>query len=655
MAGTVHLSKVGRVAVLSIDHPPVNALSHAVRSGLQARVEEAGADDRIGAVVIVGAGETFPAGADIREFGKPIAAPMLNAVIGTIEASAKPVIAAIHGTAFGGGLELAMGCHGRIASPSAKMALPEVTLGVMPGAGGTQRLPRLVGLEKALDMIVTGRAIDARDALRAGLVDALAEGDLVAAALAMAEASVDAPSRPVLARDRSDKLSSADPGLFDLFERLIDRRYSGQVAPREVLKSVRNVLNTAFDEALRLEREGVAACLASPQTLALQYAFFAERAARKIDDLPAGIAAREVRSVGLAGCGPLARGIAIACADAGLRVCLWDEDARAVRAAAESLREEYGRAVTGGRVSDAEAQARLARVTVVDTLCGLATVDLVIEAVAEDLASKARLVQALDQIGGEAVLATSTPFLDVNEIARFSRRPETLVGLHFFLPAHVVRQVEIVRGAATAPEVVATAVAFCRALGKTAVVIRDCDGFVGDRMLRAYLDEAFALAEEGVPRREVDRALRSFGMSFGPFELCDYLGAGLAQRIRDGRRGGGDPVSPRGTGSPASDGALTIADDVVVMRCLSRAVDEGVRLIEEGVVQRPSDIDVVWLNGLGFPRHCGGPLYWADTVGLTTVLQTLERISERRAPASSGPAALLVRRAAEGGRIREAL
>ena len=581
MSGRVDLSIWGDVAVLTIGHPPVNALSHAVRQGLHGLVEACGRGGRFRAMVITGDGSTFPAGADIREFGRPIEPPMLNAVIAAIEASPIPVIAAIHGTAFGGGLELAMGCHQRIATMDSRLGLPEVKLGVMPGGGGTQRLPRLVGIEMALDMILTGRPVTATHACAAGLVDRIAEGDLLTAAIEFARECAGWPVAAQLARNLERKLKDFRPATFDTWRKRIADQNAGEVAPVEILKSIGNTLLLPFDAALREERAGVAVCMASPQSAALRYLFFAERDVRKVSGATVG--QQPIRTIVLAGRSPHSPALASMLADSGLMVVHWD---------------------AGGTVTDE-----------------LAAADLVIVAGHGTISGDPELVGTLDRVAAEVPVAILGQSQGVDAFASLSARPERVFGLKVFPGSGAIALIEIVRGRQSLPAVLAAGLGLGRLLGISAVVVGDQEGLVANRMLCAYLAGAERLARSGIAPAALDRALRAFGMRDGPF------------------------------GSAGSVDEATTVDDDIVERCFARAVDEGARILEAGLVERASDIDFIWASVLGFPRHRGGLMYWADTIGLAGIVAMLETDSGR--DGGRGPSPLLARLARLGRPIHE--
>jgi len=660
MTDAVEREDRGNVAVLRLCNPPVNAISHAVRLGLARHLEQCAADAGIASIVLVGAGGTFPAGADIREFGMPIEEPSLGAVIRILDALAKPVVAAIEGSALGGGLELAMACHLRVCKGDAVLGLPEVRLGVMPGGGGTQRLPRLVGMDRALAMMLTGEPVSGNEALALALADAVASGDLLEEALELARSAARGERRFVRARDRTDTLGADLEAVFERHEAVARRRRPGEVAPVEILRSARNVVTVPFEEALRLERAGVATCLASPQSAAMRHLFFAERAARKPPEGAPRVREGEIGPVGIAGSGPLARGLAQLLVARSIDVLLWDERPESAGEAVASVEAQLLK--TSANAAPGSVRAPAGRIAAVRDAGELAGTSLVIEAAPEDLETKVRVLGRLAE-AVKSPLATATPYFSTAELAAAAGRPLDLFGLHFFLPVHAMLLVEVVAAPTTAPAVLASAMRFCARIGKLPVLAADCDGFVGDRGLRAYLDEAICLLMDGVPAVEIDAALEAFGMALGPFRLCGMIGADMALRILRGRESA--PYDPEraafltgalrsadGSGGPATNGSPTGASsnidrEDIVRRCLSRVVNESLRILEEKVVRDVADIDVVWTNGLGFPRYRGGPIWWADSIGSEAVLREI-RASTARTASDLEPAPLLLKAAAAG-------
>ena len=654
------------VRVVIADNPPVNALGHAVRAGLLEAVRAAEADAAVQAVVIRCDGRTFFAGADITEFGKPPQAPGLPEVVDAVEACLKPVVGAIHGTALGGGLEVALGCHRRVAAASAKLGLPEVKLGILPGAGGTQRLPRVVGVEAALPMIVTGEPVGAAQALAMGLVDRVVDdAQLVAAALETArEAAGRAPSRT---RDRTDRLEAAraDPGVFDRFVQANGRRMRGLEAPAACVEAVRAAVDLPFEAGLARERELFMRLVSGEQSRALRHAFFAERAAAKIEDAPADTPVLPVRRVGILGAGTMGGGIAMNFLSAGLPVVMVEREQAALDRGVATIRRNYEATAKRGRLTPEQVEAAMARLQPTLVFDDLAECDLVIEAVFETIEVKLDVFRRLDAVAKPgAILASNTSYLDIDAIAAATGRPEWVLGLHFFSPANVMKLLEVVRGAKTRIDVLVTAMALAKRIGKTAVVARVCHGFIGNRMLARRQEQANALILEGANFADVDRVLTDFGFPMGPFQMADLAGLdlgwsaetstgatvrdALCERGRRGQKAGRgfyDYDSERNrTPSPETESIIAdfrargaapvraIGDDEIRERLLYPMVNEGGLILEEGVAQRPGDIDVVWLNGYGWPARTGGPMFWAETVGRAEIAAALERRREALGP-----------------------
>jgi 3-hydroxyacyl-CoA dehydrogenase len=653
---TVETSWRDGIAILRMDHPPVNALGHALRKGLLAALADV-VERRARAVVITAAGRAFSAGADIKEFDAPPLEPLLPEVLAKVDASPVPVIAFVQGPALGGGCELALACHGRLATKGARFALPEVRLGLLPGAGGTQRLPRLVGLAAALDIILTGRTLDAAEAAQLGVADRLAPEATLDDAVAFAESL--ASSSPSRISDRS--LPAGEGVDFQKARQSLKPGASGLFAQRRIVEALEAAAALPFDEGLERERALFLECRASAESAALRYQFFAERQTAAID---AG-AAHPISVVGVVGAGTMGRGIAIACADAGLPVFLFDSVAAARDSAAERIRAHFADADARGKLppDKADISARLVRVA--RQIGELAGCDLVIEAVLEDREVKAKVFETLDRVcPSHALLATNTSTLDIDAIAAATARPSQVLGLHFFSPAEVMRLLEIVRGAATAPTALAAAHAFAKKLGKVAVVAGNCFGFIGNRMLQGYYREALTLVLEGNAPERVDHALRAFGFPMGPLAVRDLAGIDIGLAIRAERERRGElPADPRpfvllerlaaigrlgqktGAGLYAYPGGIRrgipdplvaeiareearrlgveqreASEEEICDRCLLPLVLEGARLLDEGIAARASDVDVVWVNGYGFPRWRGGPLRWADQLGLCEVV-----------------------------------
>jgi 3-hydroxyacyl-CoA dehydrogenase len=691
MAEFVRLQRHGAIALIIVDNPPVNALSQPVRQGLQQAFQAADADPEVLAVALVCEGNTFIAGADIKEFGKPPQAPSLPDVIDSIENSRKPSVAVIHGTALGGGLEVALGCHYRIARKDAKVGLPEVKLGLLPGAGGTQRLPRLAGVAKALDMIVSGQPIGAAEALEHHIVDELFEGDLVEAGLAYAQRLIDEGRGPRRTGEQTAGLEGADNAeLIAAKHAEVAKRMRGLFSPLRCIAAVEAATKLPLAEGLKRERELFAECLQSPQRAALVHSFFAERQAGKIADLPADVKPRAVKSAAVIGGGTMGVGIALCFANAGIPVKLLEINEEALGRALQRARDTYGASVKRGSLTEEAMEQRLKRVEGVTDYAALADVDLVIEAVFEEMDVKRQVFERLDAVCKPgAILASNTSSLDLNQIAAFTRRPEDVVGLHFFSPANVMRLLEVVRGAKTSDEVLATAMAVGKQLKKVSVVVGVCDGFVGNRMVFQYGREAEFLLEEGATPQQVDGALRNFGMAMGPFAMRDLSGLDIGQAIRKRQRaelpadrdfptvsdklceagmlgqktGAGYYRYEPGNRTPLENPDLApmldaasrekglerreLDEQYIIERTIYALVNEGAKILEEGIAQRASDIDVIYLNGYGFPAFRGGPMFYADSVGLDQVLARVKALHARCGDWWK-PAPLLEKLAAEG-------
>ena len=674
----------GEVAIVTINFPPVNALSRDVREGLKLGVEKAEADPAVKATVILCAGRTFIAGADITEFGKPHAAPYLPDVLDRIENAKKPVVAALHGTALGGGFEVALTAHYRIAVPSAKCGLPEIKLGLIPGAGGTQRLPRLVGPERALEVILSGAPFSAREAKDWGVVDALVEeGKLREGAVAFAKTLIaeKAPLKKV--RDRNEKLAEArgKPEMFEAIRKAHARKYRGFEAWEKAILAVGNAVDLPFDEGLAKEREMFMALLGSTQSKAQRHVFFAERAAAKVADIGPDVQTKPIARVGVIGAGTMGGGIAMNFLSSGIPVTIVETAKDALDRGVAIIRKNYENTARKGRMTSAQVEERMARLTPTLDFGALAEADLVIEAVYENMDLKKSIFERLDAVAKPgAILASNTSYLDVDAIAAMTKRPEDVLGMHFFSPANVMRLLEIVRGAKTSKPVLATVAALAPRIGKVGVTVGVCHGFVGNRMLAERQREAGKLILEGATPSQVDRVLTDFGMPMGPFAMSDLAGLDIGWSaetskggsIRDilceeGRRGqktgaGFYDYDEQRTAkaSPqvekiirefaASKGVAqrTISDEEILERCIYPMINEGAKILEEGKAQRASDIDVVWIMGYGWPVYRGGPMFYADTIGLKTVLGKLKEF-EAKFGDDFQPAALLEKLAAEGG------
>ncbi|MBU2358366.1 MAG: enoyl-CoA hydratase/isomerase family protein, partial [Alphaproteobacteria bacterium] len=654
----------GDIAVITVDNPPVNALGQVVRQGLWDAISRFDDDTAAQAAVIIGAGRLFIGGADITEFGKPPVAPFLPDVINRIAAATKPVVAAIHGTALGGGLEVALGAHYRIATAKAKLGLPEVTLGVIPGAGGTQRMPRLVGLEVALDLMTGGKPVSGAQALEMGFVDTLSDGDLRADALAYAAHLVADGAGPRAVTDLP--FPGADPDLIATWRQRLTKTAKGQVAPLAVLDAVIAGTKSAFPEALAEERRLFLSMLDTPQRSGLMHAFFAERAVAKVPEID-GVTPRGISRTGVIGGGTMGAGIATAMVLAGLHVTLVERDDAAADKARDTIARNLASAVKRGKLTEAGRDAILS--DMLATVVGydvLSDADLVVEAVFENMDVKTEVFAELDRVCKPgAVLATNTSYLDVDRIAQATKRPADVIGLHFFSPAHVMKLLEIVVADATATDVTATAFALAKRLGKIGVRAGVCDGFIGNRILSHYRTAVDHMVLDGASPYAVDAALVDFGFAMGPYQVSDLAGLDIGYMTRQRKAADAHPRdrspvfadalyhegwlgqktkhgyyiydadSPKGRPDDAvtaiidksrADLGLTpraFTADEIVRRTMAAMVNEAARVVDEGIAQRPSDVDVVFLSGYGFPRHRGGPLQYADTVGLESILSDI--------------------------------
>jgi 3-hydroxyacyl-CoA dehydrogenase len=683
----------GKVAVITLDHPPVNGLDYDTRTAIAGGFDCALADAAVQAIVLTGGEKLFSGGADIREFGTPAARtePTLHTLIRMAEESAKPIIAAIGGTCMGGGLELSLACHFRVASPSATIALPEVKLGLLPGAGGTQRLPRAVGVETALNMIVSGASVPASQLAGTALFDAMIDGELLPGALTFARKIV-AEHRP-LKRVRDIRIDYPDAeGFFQFARNTVGPMAKGLPAPLKCIDAVAAAVAKPFEEGLRTERELFLALMQSPESRALRHAFFAERAAAKIPDIDEKTPPRKIERVAVIGAGTMGGGITMNFLSAGIPVALLEMNREALDKGVATIRRNYEGSAKRGKLTAEALERNMALLAPTLSYDELAGADLVIEAVFEDIGVKEGVFRKLDEIAKPgAILASNTSTLDLNRIAATTKRPQDVVGMHFFSPANVMKLLEVVRGKATAADVLVTVMKLAKKIGKTAVVAGVCDGFIGNRMLEQYIRQALFLLEEGASPPQVDRALERFGMAMGPFRVSDLAGNDISWAIRKRRYVEkpqvvysriADRVCELGrfgqkTGSgwyryeagrrdaipdPAIDALLeayrkekgfvprSIADDEIVERLILALVNEGARILEDGIALRASDIDLVYLTGYGFPVARGGPMFYADSLGLYNVVRAMKRFAANPHgdPAFWQPAPLLARLAAEG-------
>lgn len=662
------------VLEIVMSNPPVNALGAALRQGLAQAIADAQENAAIKSIVIRGDGKLFSGGADITEFGKLPADPWLPAVIDAIEASAKPVVAAIHGLALGGGLEVALGSHYRISTPSAKLGLPEVKLGLLPGAGGTQRLPRLIGAQAALEMIVSGDPVPASKAAELGLVDKLANEDSLAAEAIAYARSLTAPRRT------GDSNVEAAPELFSRFTAENARRIQHLDAPKACIEAVKIAAEHPLSEGQKKERALFASLMAGDQSKALRHIFFAERAAAKIDGLPSGVQLRPLRKVGVIGAGTMGGGISMNFLSTGIPVTIVEMARDALERGTGIIRKNYEATAAKGRLKPEQAEAAMRLLTPTLDFGALAGCDLVIEAVYENMDLKKNIFAQLDAIAKPgAILASNTSYLSIDEIASVTKRPQDVLGLHFFSPANVMKLVEVVRGAKTAPDALAAAMDLARKIGKVPVVAGVCRGFIGNRMLTPRQENAMALALEGASPEEIDRIHTDFGMPMGPFQMSDLAGLDVGwhrdpervETIREalctkGRWGQKTKAGfydyddkRKATPSPAVAEIIAefrakagiapraISADEIMVRTLYTMVNEGAKILDEGIAQRASDIDVVWVYGYGWPRHTGGVMFWAETTGLQNIIAGLNRYNDKLGSKFT-LSPLLIRCAAEG-------
>ncbi|WP_186018685.1 3-hydroxyacyl-CoA dehydrogenase NAD-binding domain-containing protein [Burkholderia gladioli] len=665
------------VAVITLNNPPVNGLGYSTRAGVMDGLDRALQDPAVTAIVLTGAGRAFSGGADITEFNTPKALqePSLHTLIAAVEASAKPVVAAVHSVVMGGGLELALGAHYRIAAPGTQVALPEVKIGLLPGAGGTQRLPRALGLETALNMIVSGAAVPSEQLAKSGLFDEMAEGDLLEAAVALARRVGAKPDPHPRVRDR--KIEHPNAAGFIQFARNSARAAAPQYpAPHKCIDAIEAGVLKGFDQGLIDEREGFVALVQTPESRALRHAFFGERAASKIPDVPADTPVREIRKLGVIGAGTMGGGITMNFLNAGLPVTLLETKQEALERGLATIRKNYEAQVKKGKLSEEKLEARMALISPTLSYEDLKDADLIIEAVFEELGVKEQVFRKLDEVAKPgAILASNTSTLDVNKIAAFTRRPQDVVGMHFFSPANVMKLLEVVRGEHTAKDVLATVMQLAKKIRKTAVVSGVCDGFIGNRMVEQYIRQALFMLEEGALPAQVDRAIEAFGFAMGPFRMSDLAGNDIGWAIRKrryleqpelhyskiadrlcelgrfGQKTGGGWYDYQAGERRAKPSKLVdemvlayskeagverrkIADEEIVERLVYALVNEGAKILEEGIASKASDIDMVYLTGYGFPLWRGGPMLYADTVGLYNV----ERAMRRYAAGANGDA-----------------
>ena len=691
MTDAVLRSTEGRIGILTVNNPPVNALATAVRNGIKEGVEAFGKDPNIDAIVLIGGGRTFIAGADIREFGKPPSGANLNDVIATMENSPKLIVAALHGTPLGGGLETALGAHYRVSLPTTRMGLPEVHLGILPGAGGTQRLPRLTGAKYALDAIISGRHIPAPEAKSKGIVDAIVEGDLLKGAIAHAQMLL--AQKAPLRRVRDLRVTLESPDLFAETEKAIARKARGFKAPWSIIKTVQAAVELPFDEGMKRERELFVELLTSPESAAQRFYFFAEREAAKVLDVPADTAQREIKTGGIIGAGTMGGGIAMNFANAGVPVTVLETSQDALDRGLKTIRTNYENTAKRGGMKAEDVDKRMALIKPTLDYNDLKDVDLVIEAVFETMEVKETVFKKLDEVTKQgAILATNTSGLDVNQIASYTKRPGDVIGMHFFSPANVMKLLENVRGKATSKDVIATVMSFSKKIGKIPVLVGVCEGFVGNRMLRMRGVQSAYMMEEGALPQQIDKVIYDFGFPMGPFAMSDLAGNDVGWRIRQGKKekekrnvrytgyvadaicelgrfgqktGAGyykynlpdrtpipDPEVEKIIEETSKKLGITrraFTDQEILERCLYPMVNEGAKILEEGMAQRALDIDVIWVNGYGWPVYRGGPMWWADNVvGLKTIHDALLKYRDASGDPFWEPAPLLKKLVQEG-------
>ncbi|MEQ1808279.1 MAG: 3-hydroxyacyl-CoA dehydrogenase NAD-binding domain-containing protein [Terricaulis sp.] len=676
------------VAVLTVNHPPVNALSLVVREGLMNGLQRALTDDAVKAIVVKGGGNTFIAGADITEFGteKSRQGPRLQELQHVLETSPKPTVAAIHGTALGGGFEIALACHARIAVASAKVGLPEVKLGLLPGAGGTVRTPRLTGAEVALSIVTSGEHVPAAKALNYGLIDAVIE-DLERDSVTYArKLAADGAPAPVI--ERTDKIANTDPSVFQKFRESSAKKFRGQLAPAKIIDCIEAACTKTVAEASAFETAGFQELFKSDQRAALIHYFFAEREARKIPDIPETVKPKTVKSAAVIGAGLMGGGIAMVFANAGIPVTVLDVSDEAIAKGRGTIEKNSATSVSRGSMPQARMDQALGRMRFVTKYDDIGPVDIVVEAAFEDMDLKKKIFAELDRVlPADAILASNTSSLDIDQIASATKRPGSVVGVHFFSPANVMKLQENVRGKATSHQTLSTVMSLAKPLGKVAVLAGNCDGFIGNRMLQYYTGEAEFMLEEGATPEQIDRVAENFGMAMGPLAMRDLAGMDTSVRIRairrktlpadermtdiverlveagrfgqksnkgyyryEGRNRIPDPEAIAIIEESARANGVTrrpFSDEEVLHRLFFPMVNEAAKELEEGVAIRASDIDVVWVNGYGFPAHHGGPMFWAEQTGLEKVLATSRELAPRRG-IRWAPAKLLERLVAEG-------
>ena len=694
MKGTVHYEVRGNVALMTIDNPPVNPLSSGVRQGLQDGLTRALADDAVAAIVLTGAGRAFIAGADISEFGGKSEGPSLGDCLAAMDNSSKPIVAAINGTAFGGGLEVALCCHYRVIAPSAPVGLPEVKLGLLPGAGGTQRLPRLIGAEKALSFILSGDPIPGPAAVQMGIADHLSEGNIVEDGLSFA-ADIIAKGSPIRRiRDEEEIVRQArdNTEIFDNARKNAARKMRKRFAPEMIVQCVEAAVNLGdFDAGIAVEQECFGKCLNHPQRESLIHMFFAEREVAKIPDVPKDTATQDITSAAVIGCGTMGGGIAMSFLNVGIPVIAVEMNQEALDRGLGVIKKNYDIQVQRGRMSAEEVDKRMSLIRGTTDYADISDVDVIIEAIYENIDVKVETFKKMDAVAKPgAVLASNTSGLDIDKMAAATSRPEAVIGLHFFSPANVMKLLEIVRGENTSKEVIATSMKLGRTLNKIAVLSGNAPGFIGNRMLAGYTRQAGEIILQGATPYQVDNAILGFGMPMGPFQMNDLVGLDLGWRAR--KLGGMKPedvpitarvadklceldrygqktsrgyyIYPEGSRAGQADPEVVkiveetsaelgierrpIEDEEVLKRCLYPLINEGARILEDGIAIRPCDIDIVYINGYGFPEVTGGPMFWADQIGLDNILADIKKFEAEYGGDIWKPAPLLEKLVAEG-------
>lgn len=694
MKGTVHYELRGDIALMTIDNPPVNPLSSGVRQGLSDGVNAALADDNVKAIILTGAGRAFIAGADISEFGGKAEGPSLHDCLTTMENSAKPIIAAINGTAFGGGLEVALCCHYRVIAASAPVGLPEVKLGLLPGAGGTQRLPRLIGAQKALDFILSGDPIPGPVATQMGIADALADGDVIESAMTFA-ADIIAKGSPVRRIRDEEDIVAKDRGnaeMFDAARKNAARKMRKRFAPEMIVQCIEAAVNLGdFDAGLAVEQECFAKCLKHPQRESLIHMFFSEREVSKIPDVPKDTATQKIDTAAVIGCGTMGGGITMSFLNVGIPVTTLEMNQEALDRGIGVIKRNYDIQVQRGRMTAEDVDMRMSLLTGTTNFEDLGSADLILEAIYENIDVKVDTFKKMDAVAKPgAILASNTSALDIDKMAEATSRPESVIGLHFFSPANIMKLLEIVRGGKTSNEVIASSMKLGRQLNKIAVLSGNAPGFIGNRMLAGYTRQAGEIILQGATPYQVDNALLQFGMPMGPFQMNDLVGLDLGWRARklSGMKPEDVPITarvadklcemdrygqknnrgyyiyPEGSRAGQADPEVvalveetsaelgierrSIEDQEVLKRCLYPLINEGARILEDGIAIRPCDIDIVYINGYGFPEVTGGPMFWADQIGLENILADIKGFQKEYGGTIWEPAPLLERLVAEG-------